>query len=278
MLRLVLGWIWGLCLVGIAHGDPLTDVQRLRESGCGRIVPAPSHLRHVDRLDLAALRWAAGRALVAAAEDTGYAVDKVAGVHVAASDPAILQSLRRTSCSTLTRQDVTDVGVYRRGRDVWIVLASSYFVPSAALSATYSARVLELVNEIRARGVSCGTHTYGPAPPVRSSASLEHVAYGHALDMAQHNYFEHQDLTGATPADRVRAAGYLEKLVGENIAYGPRSPDEVVSGWLESPEHCENIMDRRFAEMGVGYALGRVPGRRSGLGLYWVQVLADPKL
>jgi uncharacterized protein YkwD len=278
LLLVVLGWVWGYSLVGTVHADPLADVQLLRESGCGGMVPAQGRLRSVDGLNWAVSQWAAGHSLVGAAENTGYAVDKVAGIHVAGSDAAILQSLRRTNCSTLTRRDLVDVGIYRRGRDVWIVLASTYFVPSGARSAAFGARVLELVNEIRARGTSCGARTFGPARPVRSSASLERVAYGHALDMAQHTYFEHEDLTGRTPADRVRAAGYRERLVGENIAYGPRSPDEVVSGWLESPGHCENIMDPRFAEMGVAFALGHVPGRAAGLGLYWVQVLADPKI
>jgi len=110
------------------------------------------------------------------------------------------------------------------------------------------------------------------------STVLEQVAYGHAVDMAQHQYFEHQDLTGHTPADRVRAVGYHEKLVGENIAYGPKSADEVVRGWLDSPGHCENIMDPRFAEMGVAYARGYAPEPASSLGLYWVQVFADPKI
>jgi uncharacterized protein YkwD len=72
----------------------------------------------------------------------------------------------------------------------------------------------------------------------------------------------------------VRAIGYKEKLVGENIAYGPESVEEVVRGWLDSPEHCENIMDPRFAEMGIASAAGRSGPRR---GLYWVQLLAAPR-
>jgi uncharacterized protein YkwD len=91
--------------------------------------------------------------------------------------------------------------------------------------------------------------------------------------MAEHGYFEHQDLAGRSPAERVRAVGYRETLVGENIAYGPQSAEEVVRGWLDSPGHCENIMDPRFAEMGIAYA----PGRASRHGLYWVQVLAAPR-
>ena len=92
--------------------------------------------------------------------------------------------------------------------------------------------------------------------------------------MAQKNYFEHVDPAGHSPADRVRATGYQEKLVGENIAYGPKTVDEVVQGWLDSPGHCENIMDPRFAEMGIAFAAGHQSARR---GLFWVQLLVAPK-
>jgi uncharacterized protein YkwD len=96
---------------------------------------------------------------------------------------------------------------------------------------------------------------------------------GHAADMARNNYFEHEDLGGHSPADRVRAMGYQEKLVGENIAYGPESAEEVVQGWLDSPGHCENIMDPRLAEMGIAVA----PGESTRHGLYWVQLLVAPR-
>jgi uncharacterized protein YkwD len=136
-----------------------------------------------------------------------------------------------------------------------------------------AARTLDLVNEARARGARCGTRWFAPAPPVRPSGTLNGVALGHASDMAEHDYFEHEDLAGHSPADRVRAVGYREMLVGENIAYGVKSADDAVQGWLDSPGHCENIMDPRFVEMGIAYAQGRAVKH----GLYWVQVLAAPR-
>src|SRR5262249_2498105 len=136
-----------------------------------------------------------------------------------------------------------------------------------------SARALELINGVRARGARCGTHSFAPVPPVSLSDTLADVALGHAVDMARNNYFEHEDLSGHSPADRVRASGYHETLVGENIAYGPKTLEEVVQGWLDSPGHCENIMDGRFAQMGIAYA----SGTNIKHGLYWVQVLAAPK-
>ena len=74
------------------------------------------------------------------------------------------------------------------------------------------------------------------------------------------------------PADRVRAAGYLKQLVGENIAYGPVTAKEAVQGWLASRDHCENLMDPRFTEIGIALA----PGSAGRHGLFWVQVLAAP--
>lgn len=146
--------------------------------------------------------------------------------------------------------------------------------PSQAPTPILATRALQLVNDVRAHGTRCGEQLFGPVPPVSLSGTLASVAFGHASDMAEHHYFEHRDLTGLSPADRVRAVGYQEKLVGENIAYGPKSIEEVVQGWLDSPGHCENIMDPRFAEMGIGYATGRAGTQQ---GLYWVQVLAQPR-
>jgi len=238
---------------------------------------AQQPLKHVQALDRAAAHWALGQSLGPAAARSSYAADQLAGVHISTPDEQLLPALRRSGCAMLMRSDMTEIGLYHRGNGTWFVLASSRSAPAVTDSPRFAARVLELVNTARSRGASCGSRPFAPVAPVRPSAPLAAVARGHALDMAQHEYFEHRDLGGHSPADRVRATGYREKLVGENIAYGPQSPEEVVRGWLDSPGHCENIMDARFAEMGIAYAWGRAPAPASGRGLYWVQVLADPK-
>jgi uncharacterized protein YkwD len=173
----------------------------------------------------------------------------------------------------VSRREFQDIGVYRQGSNNWLVLSSRYSPPDRSQAPVLAARALELINQVRASGTRCGERSFGPTSLVTLSATLASVALGHAADMAAHDYFEHQDLTGRSPAQRVRAVGYQEKLVGENIAYGPKSIDEVVQGWLNSPDHCENIMDPRFAQMGIAYA----PGQHSRRGLYWVQLLAAPR-
>ncbi len=254
-----------------SQADPVAALQVLREGGCGGILPPARPLRHAASLDRAAERWASGRSLASAVG--GYEAGSSAGLHIKGPESATVQLLRKSDCRTVTNPNFRDVGFYHRGADSWLVMVSGKAAPASASGPLQANRALQLVNEARARGARCGDRVFGPAPPVRLSLTLGGVALGHADDMARHDYFEHEDLLGRSPADRVRAVGYQEKLVGENIAYGPQSAEEVVQGWLDSPGHCENIMDPRFAEMGIAYAAGQASRR----GLFWVQLLVAPK-
>ena len=287
-----------------ARADALSVVQMLRAGGCGGIVPIAPPLRHNSSLDRAAEEWAGGHSLNSAAELAGYPMKSAQGVRVSGPDEALIQNLRHNDCRLVSSREVREVGLYRRGADTWLYLATSTASswsspapppatgapkpsrspapaarpplsapPPASATPAMTARALQLVNEARARGAQCGAQSFGPAPPLSLSGTLASVALGHATDMAVHDYFEHQDLSGQSPADRVRTSGYHERLVGENIAYGPQSVEEVVKGWLASPGHCQNIMDPRFAQMGLGLA----PGRASRRGLFWVQLLAEPR-
>jgi uncharacterized protein YkwD len=256
-----------------ARADAVSAVQLLREGGCGGVLPPARPLHHDASLDRAAALWATtASSPTIAAERSGYEAEASAGLHVSGPESSMVQLLERTGCRTVADPGLHDIGAYHHGHDTWVVLASAYVVPTKSQAPVLAKRALQLVNDARARGAHCGARSFGPAPPVRLSGSLANVALGHAADMAEHGYFDHQDLAGHSPADRVRAAGYQEKLVGENIAYGPKSAEEVVQGWLDSPGHCENIMNPSFAEMGIAYAAGRSAKR----GLYWVQLLAHP--
>ena len=267
--------------------DAVSDLQLLRVSGCGGVLPAMQPLQHNRQLDRAASLWAAGVSPAAAAVRSGYPAESAVGLRLRGPDDAILHALRRTRCRAVAGQSLQDIGAYRNRHETWVVIASTRQagsptpVPAPATAAgtskrmqssLFASRVLELVNEVRARGTRCGERSFGQAPALQLSKTLAGVASEHALDMARHDYFEHVDPAGQTPADRVRATGYRETLVGENIAYGPTSADEVVAGWLHSTGHCENIMDPRFLEMGLAYA----PGHGSKRGLYWDQVLSAP--
>jgi uncharacterized protein YkwD len=129
---------------------------------------------------------------------------------------------------------------------------------------------LQRINAARAAGRRCGGRAMPPAPPLHWNAQLAAAALGHSRDMAQHNYFEHRSPGGMTVRDRVTASHYKARGdLGENIAGGNRTVAEAVQGWLDSPQHCENLMDAGFDDVAV--ACVAQPGTR--FGTYWTMVL-----
>ncbi len=123
--------------------------------------------------------------------------------------------------------------------------------PQPSNLALVDAATLCLVNRERtSRGESA----------LRADADLQHAAQTHSGEMAAGDYFDHIAPSGSTPLARMRAAGYIFSsrigyAIGENIAWGTlglATPDAIVAGWMASPGHRANILDRAFTETGVG--------------------------
>jgi uncharacterized protein YkwD len=83
--------------------------------------------------------------------------------------------------------------------------------------------------------------------------------------MANNNFLDHKDRDGRTPGDRAELAGYAGQQIGENIAAGQDNVRRVVDGWLASPDHCANLMNPQFRELGAAYAVDP----KSDAGIYW---------
>jgi uncharacterized protein YkwD len=107
------------------------------------------------------------------------------------------------------------------------------------------------------------------APPLSPNARLAEAAQRHAGDMLARHYFAHQSPEGKTVRERSREAGYDWRAIGENIAEGQFTVEEVMDTWMHSPGHRRNILDPGFKELGVGLALGR---SGDGWQTEWVQV------
>lgn len=123
--------------------------------------------------------------------------------------------------------------------------------------------LLQLVNEVRKKGCRCGDVYYSPAPAVSWNNQLEQASLAHSNDMYANNYFSHASKDGSKAAERISEVGYNWRTYGENIAFGYRNEREVMEGWIKSPGHCRNIMNKAYKEMGV-----------SRSGDYWTQVFA----
>jgi uncharacterized protein YkwD len=112
------------------------------------------------------------------------------------------------------------------------------------------------------------------APPLSANALLNKAAQRHAEDMLARGYFAHESPQGKTVRERAREAGYEWRTVGENIAEGQFTVDEVMKTWMNSPGHRRNILDPDFRELGVGLALGR---SGSGYRVLWAQAFGTAR-
>lgn len=276
MNRLVGGLLALLCcafpVTGLA--DVADGVNDIRQRGCEGKSGVRASLRETRGLDEVARQWSKGGRLHEAIARTEYRIVDSASMRVegAKDESALLRLIAASYCEVILNPLFTEIGVYEHGEGVWIVVATPLALPTAKDSQQISARVLELVNQARARSRKCGRRPYPKAPPLKLSPLLARAALAHAKDMSAHNFFDHRGSDRSMPADRVFKVGYKWRAVGENIAQGAADADTVVRGWLHSPGHCVNIMSAEYSEMGVAYFMD--PEHKGDI--YWVQAFATP--
>ena len=140
------------------------------------------------------------------------------------------------------------------------VAALPLVLPEAAPSleqALTRERVIALVNNERlARGLA----------PLQEDLSLGVAAQSYAEVLTADSCFGHA--CGPEPDFTTRDAkgGYSPwSWLGENVAAGQPTAEEVVAAWMASPLHRENILRPEFTELGVGVAHGGLHGT------YWAQ-------
>lgn len=83
---------------------------------------------------------------------------------------------------------------------------------------------------------------------------LAKAAQAKANDMTTKNYWSHNTPDGQEPWVFIKDAGYSYLKAGENLAYGFASSDDAITGWMNSPKHRDNLLDKDFTEVGFGYA------------------------
>jgi uncharacterized protein YkwD len=93
---------------------------------------------------------------------------------------------------------------------------------------------------------------------LRISRGLSAAAAYHSRQMVQHGFFEHESRGGGAFWKRVErfygSGGFRAWEVGENLAYGSPdlSPAATVRMWMNSPGHRQNLLSRRWREIGLG--------------------------
>ena len=112
---------------------------------------------------------------------------------------------------------------------------------SVSSESRYISEVVRLVNAERAKeGLAA----------LQMDSSLNSAAQVRAKEIV--TSFSHTRPNGSNCFTALSEAGIKYNGSGENIAYGQKTPAEVVNAWMNSAGHRANIMSSKFTKIGVG--------------------------
>ena len=107
---------------------------------------------------------------------------------------------------------------------------------------SYAEQVVKLVNMERSKnGLS----------PLTLDKSVESAAIVRAKEIV--NSFSHTRPNGSSFSTALQEQGVKYMASGENIAWGQKSPEAVMQGWMNSAGHRANILNSKFTKIGVGH-------------------------
>ncbi len=123
---------------------------------------------------------------------------------------------------------------------------------------SFARKVLKLVNKERAKA---------GRKALKLDTSLNSAAKVRAKEITK--VFSHDRPDGSSCFSIMKEMGISYRAVGENIAAGQPTPEEVVNSWMNSEGHRANILSQDFEKLGVGYVkTGGVYKH------YWVQLFS----
>lgn len=129
---------------------------------------------------------------------------------------------------------------------------------TASVAPALEDQILTLINQYRKKK---------GLPALQSNPVIEAEARRHTVSMASkrtpfgHDGFNYRSKVITTKIPGVTATA-------ENVAYGSRSAEEVVNGWIKSPGHRKNI-EGKYRLTGIGVA------RDAKSVLYFTQIFAN---
>ena len=152
----------------------------------------------------------------------------------------------------------TDYSICVKVKDEHGIIAKKFFSVSVAedISKAYIAEVFRMTNEERAKvGL----------PALKQDENLMKAAAQRAVEISE--VFEHTRPDGRSCFTILREYNINYWGAAENIAYGYRTPEQVMNGWMNSSGHKANILNESMTHIGIGFY------EKNGA-KYWVQEFA----
>lgn len=125
--------------------------------------------------------------------------------------------------------------------------------------------IVELTNKRR---------TENGITPLKIDDKLNEAARQKAADMFALNYWSHVSPREVNPWTFIVNAGYSYLYAGENLARDFFNAGGVVEAWMNSPTHRDNILNKRYRDIGVAVVDGILQGQETTV---VVQMLGTPQ-
>ena len=94
---------------------------------------------------------------------------------------------------------------------------------------------------------------------------LAAAATAKANDMFEKQYWAHTSPDGTTPWFWLREVNYRYSYAGENLGKGFRTAGALVTAWMDSPEHRDNMLNPNYQHVGFAVIEGRLNGETTKL-------------
>jgi uncharacterized protein YkwD len=100
--------------------------------------------------------------------------------------------------------------------------------------------------------------------PLQSDPRLAAAADDRMRDMEELAYWSHESPDGRSPFLWLRMRNYPYQNAGENLAAGFETCEVLVSAWMESKGHRDNILSENYTECGIAVIDGSTTRRAVG--------------
>lgn len=133
---------------------------------------------------------------------------------------------------------------------------------------TGSPKILGYATDISSQNVTSDINrarTDNNVQPLQENSILNEAARLKANDMLQNDYWAHNSPDGVQPWRWFQEAGYAYQHAGENLAKDFRSSGSVTDAWLHSSSHRENMLAKKYTEVGIAVVNGTLGGEQTTL-------------
>ena len=140
-----------------------------------------------------------------------------------------------------------------------LIINASKTLKPGVLGYASDIKVSELLNKTNEYRIKNGKK------PLVLNEKLSKAALEKAKFMFDKNFWAHTSPDGTEPWYFVLNQGYDYAYAGENLARNFNSSSEVVTAWINSPSHRENLVSDNYDEIGFGIVNGVLDGYETTL-------------